>query len=106
MILKLGEAGAIQLLVSSQVLTELDNVLRRKAPKILGVLTLLLDQSGVKIVATPPPEILAECQSLIAYPPDAQVLAAAWNAGCDYFVTLDRRHFLDDPAGWFNYGQR
>lgn len=35
---------------------------------------------------------------LINYVPDAQVLAAAWNAGCDYFVTLDRRHFLDDPA--------
>ena len=65
MILKLGEAGAIQLLVSSQVLTELENVLRRKAPKILGVLTLLLDRSEIKVVAAPPAEILAASQMLI-----------------------------------------
>ena len=49
MILKLGEAGAVQLWVSSQVLKELENVLRRKAANTLGSLTLILDRSGVNI---------------------------------------------------------
>ena len=97
MILKLGEAGAVQLWVSSQVLKELENVLRRKAANTLGSLTLILDRSGVNIAPTSKPEFLETSYSLISYRPDAQVLAAAWSAGCDYFVTLDRKHFLDDP---------
>jgi predicted nucleic acid-binding protein len=98
MILKLGEADAIQLLVSSQVLTELDNVIRRKGPNLLGLLTLLLDRSGISVVPPPAPEELRVCQKLVSYHPDAQVLAAAWSAGVDYFVTLDRKHFLDNTT--------
>lgn len=96
MILKLGEAKAVQLWVSSQVLSELENVLRRKAAKALGNLTLVLNRSGVRIVPPPEPEFLELSQDILSYQPDAQVLAAAWSAGCDYFVTLDRKHFLDD----------
>jgi predicted nucleic acid-binding protein len=96
MILRLGEAGAIQLWVSSRVLTELENVLRRKAARALGKLTLVLNRSGVKIVPPPAPEVLELSQNLLSYQPDAQILAAAWSAGCDYFVTLDRKHFLND----------
>jgi predicted nucleic acid-binding protein len=36
MILKLGEAEAIQLLASAQVLQEIENALREKAPGTLG----------------------------------------------------------------------
>lgn len=36
MILKLGEAGAIRLLVSPQVLAEAESALRRKAPETCG----------------------------------------------------------------------
>jgi len=97
MILKLGEADAVQLWVSSHVLTELENVLRRKAAKALGNLTLVLNRSGVKIVPPPEPEFLELSKNILSYQPDAEILAAAWSAGCDYFVTLDRKHFLDDP---------
>lgn len=96
MVLKLGEAEAVQLWVSSQVLTELENVLRRKAAKALGNLTLILNRSGVKIVPPPEPKFLAASQDVLSYQPDAQILAAAWSARCDYFVTLDRKHFLDN----------
>jgi predicted nucleic acid-binding protein len=96
MILKLGEAEAVQLWVSSQVLSELENVLRRKAAGALGNLTLVLNRSGVKIVPPPEPGFLEMSQNLLSYQPDAQVLAAAWSAGCDYLVTLDRKHFLDN----------
>jgi predicted nucleic acid-binding protein len=98
MILKLGEVGAIRLLVSPQVLDEIEGALRRKAPDMLGLLTLLLDRSRVEVVPSPMPEIVQDGQALTGHPGDAQVLAAAWTADADYFVTLNRRHFLDNLA--------
>lgn len=98
MILKLGEAGAIQLLVGPQVLDEIESALRRKAPDMLGLLALLLDRSRIKVVPSPMPETVQDSQTLTGHPGDAQVLGAAWAAGADYFVTLDRQHFLDNPS--------
>ena len=98
MILKLGEARTIRLLVSPQVLDEIESALRRKAPDMLGLLALLLDRSRVEVVPSPMPETVQDSQALIGHPGDAQVLAAAWAAGADYLVTLDRKHFLDNPA--------
>ena len=98
MILKLGEAGAIRLLVSPQVLDEIESALRRKAPDMLGLLALLLDRSRVEVVPSPMPEIVQDSQALTGHLGDAQVLAAAWSAEVDYLVTLDRKHFLDNPA--------
>jgi predicted nucleic acid-binding protein len=97
MILKLGEARAIRLLVSPQVLDEIEGALRRKAPHMLGLLTLLLDRSGVEVVPSPMSEAVRDSQALTSHTGDAQVLAAAWTAGADYLVTLDRKHFLDNP---------
>ncbi len=37
---------------------------------------------------------MTRLQAWLAYAPDALVLAAAASAGVDFFVTLDRRHFL------------
>lgn len=96
MLLKLGEAQAIKLTVSSQVLTEIESVLRRKAPQSLGTLALLLDRSRIRIVTQVPAEQIAHCQTIVDYKPDAIVLAAAWAAEVDYFVTLDGKHFLDN----------
>ena len=96
MLLKLGEVHALKLWVSSQVLIEIENVLRRKAPQALGSLALLLDRSRASVVTEVSEDIIAECQSLIGYRPDAVVVAAAWEAEVDYFVTLDRKHFLDN----------
>ena len=98
MILKLGEAGAIRLLVSSQVLSEIEGTLRRKAPDLLGMLALLLDRSGVETVPSRAPEAVQESQALTDHSGDARVLAAAWAAVVDYFVTLNRKHFLDNPG--------
>lgn len=98
MLLKLGEAGAIRLLVSSHVLTEIENVLRRKSPESLGVLALILHQSQITVTANGEVEHLTVCQSLITYPADALIVAAAWSAGADCFVTLDRQHLLENPS--------
>src|SRR5436190_17513603 len=98
MILKLGEARAVRVLVSSPVLQEAENVLRRKAPDLIGLLALLLDRSGAETVAAPLPDFVLECLALTSYPADALVLAAAKMAVADYFVTLDREHFLSNDA--------
>ncbi len=98
MILKLGEARAIRLLVSPQVLDEIESALRRKAPDMLGLLALLLDRSGVEVVPAPMPEAVQDSQALTGHLGDAQVLAAAQATGADYLVTLDRKHFLDNQT--------
>jgi len=83
MILRLGELGAIRLLVSPQVLEEIERTLRRKAPNSLGTLALLLDRSRVEVVLSPPPRSVLKSPVLTGHLGDAQVLAAAWAAGSD-----------------------
>ena len=98
MILRLGEARAIRLQVSPQVLDEIEGVLRRKSPDMLGLLALLLDRSRIEVVPVSSQEGLEQSRSLTNHVGDAQILAAAWAAAVDYFVTLDRVHFLDNPG--------
>ncbi len=94
MLLKLGEAQAINLFVSSQVLTEIESVLRRKLPQNLGTLALLLDRSRISLLSSASEDQITACNEIVNYLPDAIVLAAAWTARIDYFVTLDGKHFL------------
>ena len=94
MILKLGEAGVIQLVISQQVLEEIENVTRRKAPTSLGALALLLDRSQVEVTTLQGDTNQLQVQ--LAHPGDAQIFASALASKIEYFVTLDRRHFLKD----------
>lgn len=98
MLLKLGEAGAVELLVSSQVLEEIEDVIRRKAAELLPSLALLLDRSQAGVVVTAPDEVMERCRLLVSHPGDARILADAWHNRADYLVTLDRAHFLDVPS--------
>ena len=95
-IMKLGEDGLVIVLVSRQVLRETDNAFRRKKPAVLPLLSLLLERSNAETVPDPSADLIAQSQQLTGYAPDAEVLAAGWNSGIDYFVTLDREHFLDN----------
>jgi predicted nucleic acid-binding protein len=98
MLLKLGEAGVVQLLVSAQVLEEIETVIRRKAEGLLPALALLLDRCQVGVPPTAPPDLQTFCHGLLSHPGDARILAGAWHSQADFLVTLDRAHFLDDPA--------
>jgi predicted nucleic acid-binding protein len=98
MLLKLGEAGVVDLLISSQVLDELEDVVRRKAATLLGNLALLLDRSQAKVEPAAPAARLEHCRSLVSHPGDARILADAWHSRADFLVTLDRAHFLEPPA--------
>lgn len=96
LILKLGAANAIQLLVSRQVLEEMEAVFRRKKPELLGALALVLDQAHIQTSSPPEEALLQRSQALINHAGDANILAAAWTAQVDYLVTLNRKHFLEN----------
>ena len=95
-LLKLSEANAIRATVSGYVLEETDRVLRRKAGDRIGELVMLLDDTRLEIVPAPNQARENQCFDLLSYANDAKVVAAAWQAEVDYFVTLDRQHFLDN----------
>ena len=97
LVLKLGEAGVISLWVGSRVLQEADGVVWRKAPQTRPLLALLLDRSGVTRGPEPDAAALAQAKAVVSYAPDAHILAEALSAEVDYFVTLDRQHFVDSP---------
>ena len=95
LLLKLGESGAIQLVINRQVLLEIENTLRAKAPSHIGALVLLLDHSQIEIAAQGQSE-LSIAQQWVTHPGDAWVLASVLESKIDYFVTLDRKHFLNN----------
>ena len=95
---RLGEAGAIQLLVGPTVLQEAESVLRRKAPATLPKLAIFMELGGVAVVEKAAPVMLETARKLVSYEPDAFVLAEALGAGPDWFATHDQAHFLK-PLG-------
>lgn len=96
-LLQLGEAGLIQLIISQDVLDELDRVIRKKAPEVLGTLALVLDRARVVIAPRPKPAPIADAERWTGHAGDARIVAAAQSARADYLVTLDRAHLLDNP---------
>lgn len=97
LILRLGEAGAVQIVLSQQVLNELDEVLRRKAPHLLPLLARLLDRAQVEIAPPGNDDQYQVCLALCAHPGDARILADAWQAGVETLVSLNQKHILNQP---------
>lgn len=93
-ILRLSEEKLIEVVVGQAVLRELDTVLREKLPGKLNVALQMLDICIAHIAAEPSASAIQWAESLIAYKPDAGVVAAALSASVDYFVTLDQKHLL------------
>ena len=91
---RLGEAGAIELIVGPNVLRECEQVIRRKSPGSLPILAHLLELAQVETAGQPGAEALGLACALVAYAPDAAVLAEAIEAEPDWFVTHDKSHFL------------
>lgn len=96
-LLLLGETGQISLYVSEQVIAETERAVARKALPALEALRQAILASQAQIVRDPPWEQIQARQDWISHPADLPILLAAVNAGVDYLVTLNRKHFLDDP---------
>lgn len=95
-ILCLAEAELVTLVLSEQVLVETERSLQNKIPAAVAEYRRLLSVCPLDVVAGPSEaEVLAATE--IIHPKDAPILAAAMHCQVDYLVTLDRKHFLDDP---------
>lgn len=97
LILNLGEAGALQIVISQQVLHELDDLLNRKAPAALPALARLLDRIQVEIAPPGSQAYYEQCLAYTRHPGDARILSDAWGAGVEYLVSLNQKHILNNP---------
>ncbi len=96
-ILKLSEAGAIQVWVGPAVLQEADEVFRRKSPDLLPLLAALLHQAQVQVGPMANVEQQARAAAVVDYAPDTRVVAEALASQADYLVTHDQEHLLRNP---------
>lgn len=94
LVLKLGEAGALDILVSPQVLSEAEHSLAEADAGALPLLALLLDASRARTVPPADAPAVLEMAKVVGHAGDAQVAADAEAAGTDYLVTLDRGYLL------------
>ena len=96
-LLLLSEAGAIEITVSEQVIAETERTLARKAPTALHFYRETLRASRIRIVKDPPTAEVAAAHDMISHEADVPILVAAIKVRTGYLVTLNRRHFIDDP---------
>ncbi len=96
MILALADAQLITLVVSEQVLVEAERNLQEKLPKAIPQYRHFLATCPLEKASPPSVADVAIAKEII-HPKDAPILMAAMNAQVDYLVTLNRKHFLDDP---------
>lgn len=97
-LLVLAEAGRIQLTISEQVVAETERALARTAPSALGYYREALLHSDLRVMHDPAPDQVEARAGLIGHQADVPIELAAMEAGVDFLVTLNRRHFLDDPG--------
>jgi predicted nucleic acid-binding protein len=95
-ILALGEAGVLALVVSEQVLVEAKRNLQDKLPNAIPEYERFLNACPLERVPDPSATDVAKAKGII-HPKDASIMVAATDAQVDYLVTLNRKHFLDDP---------
>jgi predicted nucleic acid-binding protein len=84
------------MVVSQDVLTEVERNMQRKAPERVATYHALLGLIDLEIVADPSKEEVWVVEAYVVQK-DAPIVAAAINAHPDYLVTYDRRHLLDPP---------
>ncbi|HUS70657.1 MAG TPA: PIN domain-containing protein [Anaerolineae bacterium] len=95
-ILALAEAGLLTLVVSEQVLVEAERNLEEKLPRGIPQCRRFLITCPLEKVPAPSASDVAMAKEMI-HAKDVSILVAAMNAQVDYLVTLNRKHFLDDP---------
>ena len=91
-VLRLCEAGSVELLVSRQVLTEADRNISEKLPALVTDYRRWIHHISPILVEDPSRKEVAEAARVI-HAKDAPILAAAMNAQVDYLITWDIRHF-------------
>jgi len=96
-ILTLANADLLTVVISEQVKVECERNLEAKAPRAVQTYRRVLAAIKPEVRPDPTREQVETAQAIIG-PKDAPILAAAMTADMDYLVTLDHKHFLDDPG--------
>jgi predicted nucleic acid-binding protein len=96
-LLVLAEEGLVTIVVSEQGIVETERAVARKVPRALPALREALRHTRLRIVRDPRPDEVQAHRHLGAHQPDVAIVLAAMQAGVDYLVTPNRRHFIDDP---------
>jgi predicted nucleic acid-binding protein len=96
-LLLLAETGHITITISEQVVTETERAIARKVPQALSDLRQAILASKAQIVHDPSPEDVQANLHLISHAADVPIILAVVQAKVDYLVTLNRKHFIDDP---------
>lgn len=78
-------------------MAETEHALAKKAPRALPLYRELLRTAHPRIAPDPSPDEAAAHAGIIAHPPDVPIVVAALREHVDFLVTLNRRHFIDDP---------
>jgi len=91
-VLRLCEAGAVELLLSRQVLTEADRNISEKLPNLLSDYHHLIRQMDPILVEDPSCKEVQKATRII-HQNDAPILAAAIRVKTDFLVTWNTRHF-------------
>lgn len=105
-LLLLSEVEKIRIIVSEQVIVEVERNIARKAPKAIPFARELIRTANIRIVRDPNVDQVRQHQQWINHPADVPILMAAVNAKIDFLVTLNTRHFIDDPQVALRSGLR
>jgi putative PIN family toxin of toxin-antitoxin system len=93
-VLELARRKRFELMASKLVLREADRNLRRKAPGAsLKTFHRFLQQTKIHIVLASPENVTESFEGMVE-PKDLPVLVAAVASKADFFLTLDKKHFL------------
>lgn len=97
-LLLLAESEHINITISEQVVTETERAIAKKVPQALNDLRRAILASKARIVRNPSVEEVMAHMELISHSADVPILLAAMRDQADYLVTLNRKHFMDDPG--------
>lgn len=95
-LLLLAEDEKIQIVVSEQVIAEVERNIARKAPKAVPLTRELILSTKIQIFRDPSLEEILNCQDWISHPADVPILVAAVQAQVDFLATLNTKYFIDD----------
>jgi len=105
-LLLLAEDRKLKISVADQVIVEVERNIAKKIPKILHVAREMIRESNVIIYKDPSKEEVREHLNWIDHDADVSILVSAIKAHVDYLVTLNTKHFLNDPQITFRSGLR
>lgn len=96
-LLLLSEVEKIRIIVSEQVIVEVERNIARKAPQALPYARELIRNANIRIVRDPHIDQVHQHQHWINHPVDVPILVAAVNTKFEFLVTLNTKYFIDDP---------